>query len=157
MFPVHLWWVGYVIPAGWKILPILGAVHVDPLHHLEPEQFQPRRWEVHISIYLFLSSVYLSSFNLVIYIRVEWEISLIHMIHLSSELQTGAEPAGWQELRAVRRWTAALPWIGDCQSGGCFLPAPPCAQLQVLYLLMNWTRLQSSVMKKRGNQANKTA
>ncbi|KAG2551188.1 cytochrome P450 724B1-like isoform X2 [Panicum virgatum] len=36
---------GYVIPAGWKILPILGAVHVDPSHHLEPEQFQPRRWE----------------------------------------------------------------------------------------------------------------
>ncbi|KAG2540020.1 hypothetical protein PVAP13_9NG517700 [Panicum virgatum] len=36
---------GYVIPAGWKVLPILGAVHVDASHHLEPEQFQPGRWE----------------------------------------------------------------------------------------------------------------
>ena len=64
--------------------------------------------------------------------REIFQESLIDIIYLSSELQTGAEPAGWQELRAVRRWTAALPWIGDCQSGGCFLPAPPCAQLQVL-------------------------
>ncbi|PUZ40604.1 hypothetical protein GQ55_9G438200 [Panicum hallii var. hallii] len=36
---------GYVIPAGWKVLPILGAVHLDPSHHVEPEQFQPCRWE----------------------------------------------------------------------------------------------------------------
>ncbi|CAL4914989.1 unnamed protein product [Urochloa decumbens] len=36
---------GYVIPAGWKVLPILGAVHLDPSHHVEPQQFQPNRWE----------------------------------------------------------------------------------------------------------------
>jgi hypothetical protein len=46
-FPIiDSWWVGYVIPAGWKVLPILGAVHLDPSHHVEPEQFQPCRWEV---------------------------------------------------------------------------------------------------------------
>ncbi|CAN6312295.1 unnamed protein product [Urochloa humidicola] len=36
---------GYVIPAGWKVLPILGAVHLDPSHHVEPQQFNPCRWE----------------------------------------------------------------------------------------------------------------
>ncbi|KAF8698813.1 hypothetical protein HU200_035072 [Digitaria exilis] len=36
---------GYVIPAGWKVLPILGAVHLDPSHHVDPEQFNPCRWE----------------------------------------------------------------------------------------------------------------
>ncbi|KAL6899677.1 hypothetical protein ACP4OV_006335 [Aristida adscensionis] len=36
---------GYVIPAGWKVLPVLAAVHLDPALHVNPEQFQPCRWE----------------------------------------------------------------------------------------------------------------
>ncbi|TVU29503.1 hypothetical protein EJB05_21070, partial [Eragrostis curvula] len=36
---------GYLIPAGWKVLPILGAVHLDPELHVNPEQFLPCRWE----------------------------------------------------------------------------------------------------------------
>ncbi|KAK3158320.1 hypothetical protein QOZ80_2AG0135580 [Eleusine coracana subsp. coracana] len=35
----------YLIPAGWKVLPVLGAVHLDPALHVNPEQFLPCRWE----------------------------------------------------------------------------------------------------------------
>ncbi|XP_062217739.1 cytochrome P450 724B1-like [Phragmites australis] len=35
----------YMIPAGWKVLPILGAVHLDPALHANPQEFQPCRWE----------------------------------------------------------------------------------------------------------------
>ncbi|CAN6244897.1 unnamed protein product [Urochloa humidicola] len=36
---------GYFIPAGWKVLPILSSVHLDPAHYVNPQQFDPRRWE----------------------------------------------------------------------------------------------------------------
>uniref|UniRef100_A0A1S3YJY2 Cytochrome P450 724B1-like n=1 Tax=Nicotiana tabacum TaxID=4097 RepID=A0A1S3YJY2_TOBAC len=35
---------GYHIPAGWKVLPILSAVHLDPSLHQNPSEFNPWRW-----------------------------------------------------------------------------------------------------------------
>ncbi|XP_060184971.1 cholesterol 22-monohydroxylase CYP90B52-like isoform X2 [Lycium barbarum] len=35
---------GYHIPAGWKVLPILSAVHLDPSLHENPSEFNPWRW-----------------------------------------------------------------------------------------------------------------
>ncbi|KAL4379601.1 hypothetical protein GQ457_02G020670 [Hibiscus cannabinus] len=35
---------GYFIPAGWKILPMLTAVHFDPSLHEDPMEFNPWRW-----------------------------------------------------------------------------------------------------------------
>ncbi|CAD6250527.1 unnamed protein product [Miscanthus lutarioriparius] len=35
----------YVIPAGWKVLPILGSVHLDPALYKNPQEFDPCRWE----------------------------------------------------------------------------------------------------------------
>ncbi|XP_054800037.1 cytochrome P450 724B1-like [Prosopis cineraria] len=35
----------FVIPAGWKVLPILSAGHLDPLFHENPSKFDPSRWE----------------------------------------------------------------------------------------------------------------
>ncbi|KAM3286762.1 cytochrome [Capsicum chacoense] len=35
---------GYHIPAGWKVLPILSAVHLDPSLHEDPSEFNPWRW-----------------------------------------------------------------------------------------------------------------
>ncbi|XAR58237.1 hypothetical protein NMG60_11026652 [Bertholletia excelsa] len=34
----------YFIPAGWKILPVLSAVHLDPSLHENPSEFDPSRW-----------------------------------------------------------------------------------------------------------------
>ncbi|GMH25070.1 hypothetical protein Nepgr_026913 [Nepenthes gracilis] len=35
---------GYVIPAGWKVLPVFTAAHLDPSLHQNPSQFDPWRW-----------------------------------------------------------------------------------------------------------------
>ncbi|KAK6798815.1 hypothetical protein RDI58_006518 [Solanum bulbocastanum] len=37
---------GYHIPAGWKVLPILSAVHLEPSLHENPSEFNPWRWTV---------------------------------------------------------------------------------------------------------------
>ncbi|KAJ3697428.1 hypothetical protein LUZ61_001133 [Rhynchospora tenuis] len=37
---------GYVIPRGWKVLPVLSAVHLDGSIHKDPQEFNPWRWKV---------------------------------------------------------------------------------------------------------------
>ncbi|KAJ3674076.1 hypothetical protein LUZ60_006068 [Juncus effusus] len=36
---------GLDIPSGWKILPVLAAVHLDPSLYDDPDQFYPWRWQ----------------------------------------------------------------------------------------------------------------
>ncbi|CAK9151833.1 unnamed protein product [Ilex paraguariensis] len=36
----------YVIPSGWKVLPVFSAVHLDPTLHPSAFQFHPWRWEM---------------------------------------------------------------------------------------------------------------
>ncbi|XWS75929.1 hypothetical protein CRYUN_Cryun01aG0133800 [Craigia yunnanensis] len=36
---------GYLIPSGWKVLPVFTAVHLDPSLHANAPQFDPWRWE----------------------------------------------------------------------------------------------------------------
>ncbi|KAI3956170.1 hypothetical protein MKW92_021757 [Papaver armeniacum] len=35
---------GFLIPSGWKVLPILAASNLDPLVHENPTEFNPWRW-----------------------------------------------------------------------------------------------------------------
>ncbi|RVX08339.1 Cytochrome P450 724B1 [Vitis vinifera] len=35
----------YLIPSGWKVLPVFSAVHLDPSLHASALQFHPWRWE----------------------------------------------------------------------------------------------------------------
>ncbi|XP_020110290.1 cytochrome P450 724B1 [Ananas comosus] len=35
----------YLIPSGWKVLPVFSAVHLDPSLHGNATEFQPSRWE----------------------------------------------------------------------------------------------------------------
>lgn len=35
----------YLIPSGWKVLPVFSSVHLNPSLHGNAQQFQPRRWE----------------------------------------------------------------------------------------------------------------
>ena len=49
-------WSGYLIPAGWKVLPILSTVHLDQSIHSSPLEFDPWRWEV--MYYLTLMYIY---------------------------------------------------------------------------------------------------
>ncbi|GAU18511.1 hypothetical protein TSUD_233830 [Trifolium subterraneum] len=36
---------GYDIPCGWKVLPVIAAVHLDPLLFDQPQHFNPWRWQ----------------------------------------------------------------------------------------------------------------
>ncbi|XP_039166843.1 beta-amyrin 11-oxidase [Eucalyptus grandis] len=36
---------GYLIPKGWNVLICLRGVHMDPANYLEPEEFNPSRWD----------------------------------------------------------------------------------------------------------------
>ncbi|KAH7520046.1 hypothetical protein FEM48_Zijuj08G0102300 [Ziziphus jujuba var. spinosa] len=36
---------GYDIPCGWKVLPVIAAVHLDPSLFDHPEHFNPWRWQ----------------------------------------------------------------------------------------------------------------
>ncbi|CAM8980482.1 unnamed protein product [Rhodiola kirilowii] len=38
---------GYIIPAGWQVLPIFTGTHVDPALHKNPFEFDPWRWTDH--------------------------------------------------------------------------------------------------------------
>ncbi|KAL8046787.1 hypothetical protein ABFS82_08G201400 [Erythranthe guttata] len=35
----------YIIPSGWKVLPVFSAVHLDPSLHANSLQFDPWRWQ----------------------------------------------------------------------------------------------------------------
>ncbi|KAL6536331.1 hypothetical protein OROGR_012903 [Orobanche gracilis] len=37
---------GYLIPKGWKVLPLFRNIHHNPDHFPEPEKFNPSRFEV---------------------------------------------------------------------------------------------------------------
>lgn len=37
---------GYDIPCGWKVLPVIAAVHLDPCLFDHPQLFNPWRWQV---------------------------------------------------------------------------------------------------------------
>ncbi|KAK4791555.1 hypothetical protein SAY86_031968 [Trapa natans] len=36
---------GYDIPCGWKVLPVIAAIHLDPLIFDQPQHFNPWRWQ----------------------------------------------------------------------------------------------------------------
>ncbi|XP_059623668.1 cholesterol 22-monohydroxylase CYP90B51-like [Cornus florida] len=36
---------GHDIPCGWKVLPVIAAVHLDPSHFEQPQHFNPWRWQ----------------------------------------------------------------------------------------------------------------
>ncbi|KAL4568938.1 hypothetical protein LXL04_024559 [Taraxacum kok-saghyz] len=42
---------GYDIPCGWKVLPVIAAVHLDPTIFDQPHLFDPWRWQLYISIH----------------------------------------------------------------------------------------------------------
>ncbi|KAI4327587.1 hypothetical protein L6164_020027 [Bauhinia variegata] len=40
---------GYDIPCGWKVLPVIAAVHLDPSLFDQPQHFNPWRWQTNNS------------------------------------------------------------------------------------------------------------
>ena len=40
---------GYLIPKGWKVMPLFRNIHHSPDHFPCPEKFDPSRFEVSLS------------------------------------------------------------------------------------------------------------
>lgn len=40
------WFLGYVIPKGWKVLPLFRNIHHNPDFFQDPQRFDPSRFEV---------------------------------------------------------------------------------------------------------------
>jgi cytochrome P450 len=38
--------IGFIIPEGWKVLPMFCSVHLDPSVYKDPLKFDPCRWQV---------------------------------------------------------------------------------------------------------------
>ncbi|XP_027360512.1 cytochrome P450 90B1-like isoform X2 [Abrus precatorius] len=47
---------GYDIPCGWKVLPVIAAVHLDPSLFDQPQHFNPWRWQRTVSYPLEIDS-----------------------------------------------------------------------------------------------------
>jgi len=41
---------GYLIPKGWKVLPLFRNIHHSPDHFPCPEKFDPSRFEVSVHL-----------------------------------------------------------------------------------------------------------
>jgi len=46
----YLFCTGYLIPKGWKVLPLFRNIHHSPENFKEPEKFDPSRFEVIIAV-----------------------------------------------------------------------------------------------------------
>ena len=42
---------GFLIPAGWKVFPIISAPNFDATLHKNPFEFNPWRWFVRINFF----------------------------------------------------------------------------------------------------------
>jgi (+)-abscisic acid 8'-hydroxylase len=51
---------GYLIPKGWKVLPLFRNIHHSPDHFPCPEKFDPSRFEVSIAVGYLPSPVHLA-------------------------------------------------------------------------------------------------
>jgi hypothetical protein len=52
-----LFFSGYLIPKGWKVLPLFRNIHHSPENFKEPEKFDPSRFEVIIAYNLCISLI----------------------------------------------------------------------------------------------------
>jgi hypothetical protein len=48
-----LFFAGYLIPKGWKVLVWNRGVHMDPENYSNPKDFDPSRWDVS-SVYIYI-------------------------------------------------------------------------------------------------------
>ena len=47
MFP---WRVGFLIPKGWKVMPLFRNIHHNPDYFQDPHKFDPSRFQVHTGL-----------------------------------------------------------------------------------------------------------
>lgn len=69
--------LGYLIPKGWKVLPLFRNIHHSPNNFKDPEKFDPSRFEVIIEHELLCITIY-HSFVLFFCLPIHVLIQKIH-------------------------------------------------------------------------------
>ena len=109
-----LFLTGYLIPKGWKVLPLFRNIHHNPENFPEPEKFDPSRFEVNIEAHklfihvkrytpicfkiAFFFNIFTEKEYFVLICRLLW--SPIH----SSHLAVGSTHAQGMSLPSWRSW-----------------------------------------------------
>jgi len=74
---------GYLIPKGWKVLPLFRNIHHSPDNFKEPEKFDPSRFEVSIMQRKELMHYCPCSYVIVLNNFARWLQSPILLCHLA--------------------------------------------------------------------------
>lgn len=118
---------GYLIPKGWKVMPLFRNIHHNPEYFVDPEKFNPSRFEVLET----LRSILFFCFRVFIF-------SLFHGLfkHIADSNSTlilwqkqGLPKT--QHFHAIWQWKTFLPGKWACQAGDTSLDPPSCHKIQV--------------------------
>jgi hypothetical protein len=116
---------GYLIPKGWKVLPLFRNIHHSPDHFPCPEKFDPSRFEVS-----FLSRS--QSFFHSCYLPL---LPLVHQVILQSGwLSWFAGGSQAQHVHAFRERDSLVPRQRARQAGDARPLPPPRHQVQVVHV-----------------------
>lgn len=93
---------GYLIPKGWKVMPLFRNIHHNPEFFPDPQQFDPSRFEVCYST----GSWLLGSCHHYVMCNCIFDIFLI--------MNVGRTKTKY--VHAIRKWCACLSWKWACQA-----------------------------------------
>lgn len=102
---------GYLIPKGWKVMPLFRNIHHSPDHFPDPETFDPSRFEVKITFLRIL--VFLNSLN--------WDNPFF------------AGCSKTQYFHAIWQWGPCMSWKWVFQAGDFGSCTPSDHKIQVVY------------------------
>ncbi|KAL0447646.1 UNVERIFIED_CONTAM: Abscisic acid 8'-hydroxylase [Sesamum latifolium] len=99
---------GYLIPKGWKVLPLFRNIHHSPDNFPEPEKFDPSRFEKHQLSYSFLSMVLNTKPS--VFVTGCSEAQYVHAIRNGTHSCPGNELAKLEILVLLHHLTTKYRW-----------------------------------------------
>lgn len=133
---------GYLIPKGWKVMPLFRNIHHDPKFFPDPQKFDPSRFEVRVTqiqVWYVFTAKY-------IFISMNW------FVHIYVVCFVGC--AKTKYICAIWQWSTRLPRKRACQAGDAYYDPPPSDQVQVLFKSCLITVLKSNVCHTKGKHTS---
>ena len=112
---ILLFGLRYEIPAGWKVLPILSSIHLDPSLYPEPLKFDPYRWQVCLINKNTHSQTHFS------------QVQALTFLPICKDIECRCD--NFKEIYAIWRRKETLPWFGARPIGDQLLHSSSCPQL----------------------------
>lgn len=122
---------GYLIPKGWKVMPLFRNFHHNQDFFPDPQKFDPSRFEVWVNIVSRLKLVKLQFLGLR-YFYVSTQICYLFFSSLFLFIVFLGCPKT-QYIYAVWQWSTCLSRKWACKDGNVDRDPPFSYQVQVLY------------------------